>query len=215
VRIIASTNRNLAAEIAAGRFREDLFYRLAVVPLELPPLRAREGDVLALADYFLDRAVRRLARPRIELTDEAKRLLAEYHWPGNVRELENLITRACVLNAAPTIDASDFCPWLQRGAGGADSPVGAGAARPALAGTRLEDMERAAIVATLRKFDGNRARTAAALGIGVRTLSGKLRSYGYAPRTREFASNDDVDAERQELPAVAAELAGRATRRIA
>ncbi len=207
VRIIASTNRDLAAEIAAGRFREDLYYRLAVVPLELPPLLERTGDVQMLAEYFLERAALRLGRPRAELADDARELLAAYRWPGNVRELENLITRACVLNEGTAITAGEIRPWLQQPeCEGGDVATAA----PALAGTRLEDLERATIVATLQKFDGNRAKTAAALGIGVRTLSGKLRAYGFAPRAREF----DAIGDRRELPVRAAEIAGGAVRRI-
>ena len=222
VRIIASTNRDLTAEIAAGRFREDLYYRLAVVPLELPALRERAGDVQALAEYFLERAARRLARPRVALADDARELLAAYHWPGNVRELENLITRACVLNQGREISAGEIRPWLQQpdfaNAEGATATHVGGQATPALAGARLDDLERATIVATLQKFDGNRAKTAAALGIGVRTLSGKMRAYGFAPRAREFATADGSELHgsvRQNLPIKAAEGAGRALRRSA
>jgi DNA-binding NtrC family response regulator len=203
VRVMASTNRDLAAEIAAGRFREDLYYRLAVVPLELPPLRDRGGDVEMLTEHFLERAVRRLGRARLELEPDARELLSAYHWPGNVRELENLITRACVLNQSDAISATEIRPWLQ-------APETVGKGEPSTqspAGTRLDDMERSMIVATLRRVGGNRAKAAEALGIGVRTLSGKLRAYGYAPRTREF--------DQQNLPVAAAETAGRAMRRSA
>jgi DNA-binding NtrC family response regulator len=214
VRIIASTNRDLPAEVAAGRFREDLYYRLAVVPLELPPLRDRAGDVLALAEHFLERAARRLGR-RVELADDARQLLAAYRWPGNVRELENLVTRACVLNTGGPIAAADMRPWLQQPEL-VEQPAAAG---PELAGARLEDLERATIVATLQKFGGNRAQTAAALGIGVRTLSGKLRSYGFAPRAREFSTDDAAAGaprgQRQNLPVAAAGTADRAPRRSA
>jgi DNA-binding NtrC family response regulator len=208
VRIIASTNRDLPAEIAAGRFREDLYYRLAVVPLELPALRERGADVQALADYFLDRAARRLDRPALTLADDARKLLAAYHWPGNVRELENLITRACVLNQQGQVAADEIRPWMQSCddcllSDVSVEPIG-------LAGARLDDLERATIVATLQKFDGNRAKAAAALGIGVRTLSGKLRTYGFAPHTREFG-----DVGRQYLPLASAQLAGASRRRSA
>ena len=180
VRVIASTNRDLAAEIAAGRFRQDLYYRLAVVPLELPPLRDRGEDVQQLADHFLDRAARRLSRKRVELTADCREMLAAYHWPGNVRELENLITRACVLNPGEAVGAAEVRPWLEQPEESA-KPRAAG-------GASLDEMERAAIVATLERCGGNRGQAAAALGIGVRTLSGKLRDYGYAPRTREFSA---------------------------
>jgi transcriptional regulator with GAF, ATPase, and Fis domain len=209
VRIIASTNRDLPAEIAAGRFREDLYYRLAVVPMDLPPLRERGGDVLALADFFLERAARRLERIRGELADDARELLAAYRWPGNVRELENLITRACVLNAGAAITAAEIRPWLQPSELLAATVAATG---PELAGARLDDLERATIVATLQKFGGNRAQTASALGIGVRTLSGKLRGYGFAPRAREFSQ---VDSQRQKSPVSAAEVADAAARRSA
>ncbi|HYO26458.1 MAG TPA: sigma-54 dependent transcriptional regulator [Lacipirellulaceae bacterium] len=216
VRIIASTNRDLPAEIAAGRFRADLYYRLAVVPLEPPPLRARDSDVLTLADYFLDRAAQRLQRPRVDLAADARELLCAYRWPGNVRELENLITRACVLSLGAAISAADIRPWLQQPdavsqlpePGRLHSGTALRGAAPALAGARLEELERATIVATLKKFGGNRAQTAAALGIGVRTLSGKMRAYGFAPRTRDFD-------ERQELPQAPAETAGTFARQSA
>jgi DNA-binding NtrC family response regulator len=219
VRIIASTNRDLQAEIAAGRFREDLYYRLAVVPLELPPLRSRGTDVLTLAEHFLERAARRLDRPRAALAEDARQLLTAYRWPGNVRELENLITRACVLSQGGKIAAAEIQPWMQQPEtvdatriGDATCDVNAFESAAPLAGARLEDLERATIVATLQKFGGNRAQTAAALGIGVRTLSGKLRTYGFAPRTREFA---EVGDDRQKLPIGAAEVAGGLARRSA
>lgn len=210
VRVMASTNRQLPAEIAAGRFREDLYYRLAVVPLELPPLRERGDDVQLLTDFFLDRASQRLNRPRLELSADARDLLSMYRWPGNVRELENLITRACVLSVDGQIAVSDIRPWLQPGeqAGTAPSPV-AVVASPDSAS--LDDMERELIVATLERFGGNRGQAAAALGIGVRTLSGKLRAYGFAPRTRDFSGAGN----RRNLPIRTAVSAGAATRRVA
>jgi DNA-binding NtrC family response regulator len=212
VRVIASTNRDLAAEIAAGRFREDLYYRLAVVPLELPPLRQRGDDVQLLAQHFLERAARRLERSPFELTSDARALLAGYHWPGNVRELENLITRACVLSPGPAIAAAEIEPWLQAGEGGGMGLGGANAGE--LVGARLDEIERAMIVATLERFAGNRAKAASALGIGVRTLSGKLRTYGYAPRTREFTPTS-AGGHRQHPPLASADSAARRERRSA
>jgi DNA-binding NtrC family response regulator len=208
VRVMASTNRDLAVEIAAGRFREDLYYRLAVVPLELPSLRARGADVQLLAEYFLERAVVRLSRKRMELAEDARELLAAYHWPGNVRELENLITRACVLNQAGVIAAAEIRPWLQQ----PEAMGEAAAAKPASGS--LDDMEREMIVATLERFGGNRGKAAASLGIGVRTLSGKLRAYGYAPRTKEF-STAAAPAVRHNLPIGSAGMAVGEVRRTA
>ncbi|MEQ8208564.1 MAG: sigma-54 dependent transcriptional regulator [Lacipirellulaceae bacterium] len=205
VRVLASSNRNLAEHIATGQFREDLYYRLAVVPLELPPLRERGEDVQQLADFFLEKAALRLSRKRCELANDARELFATYHWPGNVRELENLITRACVLNQGQPLTASELRPWLQQPEGCESSPIEE-TALPV--GSSLEEVERAMIVATLEHYGGHRAKTAEALGIGVRTLSGKLRSYGYAPRTKQFSP--EQDSVRQNLPIRSAEIADAA-----
>jgi DNA-binding NtrC family response regulator len=179
VRVLATTNRDLPAEIAAGRFREDLYYRLAVVPIVLPALRDRPGDVLELADHFLMHATERLERSGFILEPGARDLLATYDWPGNVRELQNVITRACVLSGKDTIRADLLRPWLALDV----------QARPSadVGDVTLDEVERRTIVATLERFGGHRAKAAEALGIGVRTLSGKLRSYGYAPREKDFA----------------------------
>jgi DNA-binding NtrC family response regulator len=183
VRVLATTNRDLPAEVAEGQFREDLYYRLAVVPLHVPPLRERRGDVAELADYFFRRCAQRLQREPCALEPSAKELLVEYHWPGNVRELENIVTRASVLNLGEAVTADELRRWLisEPGGGGqpprADLPVG----------LSLYEMERKLIEATLEHYAGHRAKTAKALGIGIRTLSGKLRQYGYAPREKSFA----------------------------
>lgn len=184
VRVLASSNRDLRAEVEAGRLREDLYYRLAVLPLELPPLRDRQGDVRELCDHYLQQAAERLERPLGTLEPDARQLLANYHWPGNVRELQNVITRACVLIHDRAIQAADLRPWL-RSPEDADSGPNLAAELPV--GMSLEEVERQMIVATLDRFEGHRAKAAEALGIGVRTLSGKLRAYGYAPREKNFA----------------------------
>ncbi|MEX0936784.1 MAG: sigma-54 dependent transcriptional regulator [Pirellulales bacterium] len=182
VRVLATTNRDLLTEIRESRFRQDLYFRLAVVPIQVPPLRQRPSDVIELVDYFLRRAAERLSREPAQLRSSAAELLVDYHWPGNIRELENLITRACVLCQGEPISADDLRPWLIDADGNSPShetsvPVG----------LSLEEMEKKLIVATLEHFDGHRAKTAQALGIGLRTLSGKLKAYGYAPRTKSFA----------------------------
>lgn len=206
VRIVASTNRKLSEEISAGRFRQDLYYRLAVVPLILPPLRERGDDVHLLADYFLARAAKRLNKPACQFQQDVRRLFSAYHWPGNVRELENIITRACVLNDGQPISADELRPWLQQPddiatiENDASLPVG----------TSLEEVERQMIVATLEHYDGHRAKTAEALGIGVRTLSGKLRSYGFAPRAKSIQQTDACHRQSQPVePAIPAELPGK------
>ena len=189
VRVIATTNRDLRREVAAGRFREDLYYRLAVVPLAIPPLRERREDVPQLAEHFLLRAAARLERDPCSLEPAALDLLTEYHWPGNVRELENIITRASVLNLGNPIAAEELRDWLLAApsAKGSDRACGEAGVARIEAGLNLDDMERKLIEATLERFNGHRAKTAEALGIGIRTLSGKLKAYGYAPRTKTFA----------------------------
>jgi transcriptional regulator with GAF, ATPase, and Fis domain len=188
VRVVATTNRDLRAEVAAGRFRQDLYYRLNVVPIEVPPLRQRREDVPLLVEHFLDAAAQRLSRPRTALSADVLDLLANYHWPGNVRELENLITRASVLGQGRALQSDELRMWLLEPT--SDSANSAGQSPGAItAGMKLEDMERRLIEATLDHFDGHRARAAQALGIGIRTLTNKLRLYGYAPRARTFGKS--------------------------
>ncbi|MCG8585082.1 MAG: sigma-54 dependent transcriptional regulator [Pirellulales bacterium] len=181
VRVLASTNRDLQQAVDANEFRQDLYYRLAVVPIVVPPLRSRRSDIPELVDYFLGLSAARLDRPMCQLDASAHQLLAEYDWPGNVRELQNIVTRASVLNQNAAVTADDLGPWLlatsDSQSAGTQVPVG----------LSLQEMERKLIAATLDQFDGHRAKTAQALGIGLRTLSGKLKSYGYAPRARSLA----------------------------
>ncbi|MBN2579320.1 MAG: sigma-54-dependent Fis family transcriptional regulator [Pirellulales bacterium] len=180
VRVLATTNRDLLEEVSAGRFREDLYFRLAVVPLHVPPLRERREDVPELVEHFFRRAAQRLGRNPPELDASARQLLADYHWPGNVRELENIITRLSVLEPGKCVAADDLRRWLIAGPAPADEPE-------LPVGISLEEMERKLIEATLERFGGHRAKTAQALGIGLRTLTGKLRQYGYAPRERSYS----------------------------
>jgi DNA-binding NtrC family response regulator len=187
VRVIASTNRDIQHEVAQGRFRRDLYYRLAVVPIHVPPLRERLEDVPRLAAHFLAQSAARTARPACELADDAIELLCRYHWPGNVRELENLVTRACVLHAGRTVRADDLRPWLIDPATGEPASLSPQNIDTIAAGMKLDDMERKLIEATLDHFEGHRAKAAQALGIGIRTLTNKLRAYGYAPRTKAFS----------------------------
>ena len=112
VRVLATTNRDLHGEVSAGRFREDLYFRLAVLPLAVPPLRQRREDVPELAAYFFRRSAQRLQRETCSLEPAAEQLLLDYHWPGNVRELENIITRACVLTTTGRVTADELRRWL-------------------------------------------------------------------------------------------------------
>lgn len=186
VRVLASTNRDLLKEVREGRFREDLYYRLAVVPLVVPPLRERRGDIPELVRHFKQAAAARVGTQPAELAADTLQLFQDYSWPGNVRELENIITRVTVLGTGSTIDADQVRPWLIGGTTAAElNSVGTGADRnPVPAGMNLHDMERKLIESTLDQFDGHRERTARALGIGVRTLTNKLRAYGFAPRAK-------------------------------
>ncbi len=186
VRVLATSNRDLRCEVADARFREDLYFRLAVVPILVPPLRSRREDVPALAQHFLTQAAQRLDKAPCQLDHAAEELLTSYHWPGNVRELENLITRASVLSPNGIISADELRPWL------IDSPANPPTVEEPtplperLVGMNLEEMERRLIESTLEHFHGHRAQTAQALGIGIRTLTNKMRAYGYAPRAKSF-----------------------------
>lgn len=186
VRVLAATNRDLLGEVERGRFRQDLYYRLAVVPMVVPPLRERREDVPELVRHFATAAAKRMGAAACELDGGALELLQQYDWPGNVRELENVVTRACVLHSGRVVTSSVLSPWLL----GANAQS-FGASRHETDGSdsavKLEDMERQLIEATLERYAGHRERAAKALGIGVRTLANKLRLYGYAPRTKVFA----------------------------
>lgn len=182
VRVMATTNRDLRDEIEAGRFRQDLYYRLNVVPIAVPPLRERLEDVSALVEHFLNLAAQRLDRMPCVLEPAARDLLVHYAWPGNVRELGNIVTRASVLNLGSPVRADELRPWL------IDADGERGKPEPLAIGSSLAEMERKLIESTLDHFAGHRAKTAEALGIGLRTLSGKLKEYGYAPRAKKFST---------------------------
>jgi len=178
VRVIAATNRNLAAEVDRQRFRADLFYRLNVVPLHVPPLRERPEDIPKLIDYFLEIYRQRFNRPQLDLSEEARARLQTYAWPGNVRELRNCLERAAALSNGDIIAASQI-PIL------GSEPVGVSANRTGqavapmtqAAPLTLEELEREHILEVLNQSEGNRERAAAILGISSRTLYRKLREY--------------------------------------
>ncbi|RCS41385.1 sigma-54-dependent Fis family transcriptional regulator [Bremerella cremea] len=185
VRVLATSNRDLLTEVAANRFRQDLYYRLNVVPIELPPLRARTEDVPLLVHHFLAAAVARVGRESLTVADSAMDLLCQHAWPGNVRELDNIVTRAALLTIGNQVTADQLRPWLLENSSEEISLNASG--HVSVVGMRLEEMERQLIEQTLEHYEGHREKTAAALGISVRTLSNKLRSYGLAPRARTFA----------------------------
>jgi DNA-binding NtrC family response regulator len=181
VRILAATHRDLATEVARGRFREDLYFRLAVVRLRIPALRERRGDILPLARHFAERYARANGLPERGLVPAAEALLLAHPWPGNVRELENTLHRAVLLAEGhaigpEAIDLLESAPPLHV------EPVAPSAtpAAPnvtALVGRRVDDVERDLILETLSHCLGNRTRAAEMLGISIRTLRNKLHEY--------------------------------------
>jgi DNA-binding NtrC family response regulator len=173
VRVIATSNRDLEQAVHEGKFREDLFYRLNVVPIELPALRDRAEDIPELVRHFLSNIARRDRAPFRHIEPEAVRALQRYHWPGNVRELQNLIERAVILETDPgVIRAETILPWLKMPG---ESRGGLGMEQ--LAGKPLEEVEKHVILSTLERFKGHRVKTAGALGIGVRTLGMKIKKW--------------------------------------
>jgi DNA-binding NtrC family response regulator len=170
VRVIAATHGDLAALISQGSFREDLFYRLNVIQVSLPPLRDRREDIPALAEHFLARAAAKLGRTR-RLSPTALERLLRYPWPGNVRELENAIERAAILARHEAIEPDDLPPHVTAGL-----PLGPSPALPRQ--ITLAEAERIHILQTLERFGRNHSGAAEALGIGRTTLWRKLKEYG-------------------------------------
>jgi len=177
VRVIAATNRDLTAEVEAGRFREDLYYRLNVVNIEMPALRDRRSDVPLLAQHFLNRYSDENGKAIDGFTAEALDALSSYDWPGNVRELENTVERAVVLCRGDRLDA-DALPQQIRGT----SPQTASSA-PQMPGSTMADIERHAILTTLESVGGSTSKAAEILGISVRKIQYKLQEYRAAPKS--------------------------------
>ncbi len=178
VRIIAATNRELSSEVERQRFRADLYYRLNVVSLHVPPLRERAEDIPRFIDHFLDIYRQRFNRPNLDLSAEARQGLQSYSWPGNVRELRNCLERAAAISLSDTIEAAQI-PFLGAGQIGvsAGPTAQAAAVAPQTAALTLEELEREHILHVLEESNGNRERAAAILGISSRTLYRKLREY--------------------------------------
>jgi DNA-binding NtrC family response regulator len=190
VRVIATTNRNLAADVAAGRFRQDLYFRLAVVPIEIPPLRERPEDVPMLAIRFAMRTATEVQKNVNGFAPETIRLLQEYSWPGNVRELQHAVERAVILSPEPVLPPRVFeaqrmgmaSPLAQQGTKRSATPTaadaiggsGRGAGAIVLNTLNVDEAERALIRRALELTKNNRTKTAELLGISVRTLRNKL-----------------------------------------
>jgi two-component system response regulator AtoC len=169
VRIVAATNRDLPKAIAAGAFREDLFYRLHVVTLHLPPLRERRQDVPALVDHFLRIHAGRRDRGPIAIDPAAQAALLAHDWPGNVRELENVIERAVVFAKHDVVTVDDLPPEVRRATAAPAAPAGPKAPTEPL--KTLEEVERLHVLRVLEAVGGNRDEAAAILGISRRTLT--------------------------------------------
>jgi two-component system response regulator HydG len=167
VRIIAATNKDLTQAIKGGTFREDLFYRLNVVLIQMPPLRERKNDIPLLAQHFLEKYNARLGKDIRGLSPDALELMRRHDWPGNVRELENTVERLVVLSSGPYLEPADLVF-----AGTILTP-----GREASAGLSLKDLEREHILQMLQRYDGHRSETARALGIDRKTLREKLKRY--------------------------------------
>jgi two-component system, NtrC family, nitrogen regulation response regulator NtrX len=176
VRVVAATNKNLEEEIERGNFREDLFYRLNVIPFHVPPLRDRREDIPLLADYFLREFTTAYGRKPKELTPEAYRILQEYHWPGNVRELRNLIERIVILNPQVRVDARHIPLNVTRRP--AERPMDRFGS---LAEVR-EAVEREYILKKLEETSGNVTRTAELLGLERSNLYRKMKTLGIGPK---------------------------------
>ncbi|MGZ8867941.1 MAG: sigma-54-dependent transcriptional regulator [Thermoanaerobaculia bacterium] len=174
VRIICATNRNLADDVKSGRFREDLFFRVNVFPITIPPLRARRDDIDALTSFFVQRFSNELKKPGLRISDEARALLRGYDWPGNIRELENCIERAAILCDRNTIEPRDLHISAERGGERIGDALD-------LSGTLAEAVDRATKAVERLKIEEavsrhpSRAAAADALGVSLRTLQSKLK----------------------------------------
>jgi DNA-binding NtrC family response regulator len=191
VRVIAATNKDLAREVAEGRFREDLYYRLHVLPLEIPPLRQRKDDILPLAEYFAEHHAKRNGMEIPRFGEEARRRLQAWAWPGNVRELENVVQRAVILAREGSIGPEELLFGPTSGASSNNS--NGHPSKPtseldledpefalALANNAMADIERVAILATLESTSGNKTEAARRLGLTARTLSNKMKIWRQA-----------------------------------
>lgn len=189
VRVIAATNKDLREEVKAGRFREDLFYRLQVVPVELPPLRERGNDTIVLANYFLERASQNIGRNKLSLSQNAKDKLLSYPFPGNVRELENLIERVALLTERDTIEISDLPDYLQ-GDGRSTSVIEVPEMIPSEGldfNALIDAYETKLIQAALSQTNGNKKAAAALLQLNRTTLVEKIKKKGLEVTEAEAA----------------------------
>jgi two-component system NtrC family response regulator/two-component system response regulator HydG len=194
VRVIAATNRNLVEEVAKGRFREDLFYRLNVVTLEMPALRERTTDIPALAKFFLEKFAKENDKPIEGFAPETLDRLMAHDWPGNVRELENAVERAVVLASGPLIEPRHLPATVRPSAALVPG-------MPLIPGATLAEIERYAILETLKMTGGSTSKAAEVLGISTRTIQYRLHEYNEAPRSEvDVVRRDARDGEQPTKP---------------
>jgi DNA-binding NtrC family response regulator len=174
VRVLAATHRNLEALVAEGKFREDLYYRLAVIPITVPPLRERPGDVAELVDHFFSLTKTRYGRTELQLPSSLMPYLLNYRWPGNVRELENLMERLVLLSRADEVTLADLPERLRQTVSREESPN----SEPPAGRTIFKTVERDLIVQALRQCNWNKSRAARQLEISRKTLLYRMRKYG-------------------------------------
>lgn len=177
VRIIATTNRNLAENVRSGQFREDLFYRINVVNLTIPPLRERLGDVRLLSEHFLAAFGARSGKAVRGFAADVLPMLESHVWPGNIRELENVIERSVITAKGPEVSSKEIQIERVAGAGIGAGELHSGAEGGWMPGRTLDEIERLVILRALEHHKGNRTHTAKALGISIRTLRNKLADY--------------------------------------
>jgi DNA-binding NtrC family response regulator len=178
IRLIAATNRDLRKMVDEGTFREDLYFRLDVVGIDLPPLRERGGDIALLADHFVKQFAEKNGRHVEGISSEANAILMAYDWPGNVRELRNTVEKMVVLSRGPRLTVRDVPADIRSAAAGDGDPRGRDAMPSATEGHSLADSERTLILKVLREVGGNKSKAAEQLGISRRTLYRKLEQYG-------------------------------------
>ncbi|HSG08133.1 MAG TPA: sigma-54 dependent transcriptional regulator [Longimicrobiales bacterium] len=176
VRVITATNRRLEEEVAEGNFREDLFYRLRVLPIELPPLRHRVSDIAVLATTFVDRFNKEFGKKVKGVTPEAQALLERYRWPGNVRELHNVVERAVLLTEVDEVDVDSLPPEVRQGDDAASDGQGGFTLGPA--GLDMEELERGLLAEALRIAEGNRTEAGRLLGLSRHQIRNRLKKYG-------------------------------------
>jgi two-component system response regulator AtoC len=170
-RIIATTNANLSQAVANGKFRQDLYYRLHVIPLQIPPLRERPKDIALLSNHFLNKFAKDYRKGELQFTDNAVRKIMSYSWPGNIRELQNIVQRSVLMTTNDFVDDKDIPIDVNSTVKNRDwisaLPIG----------TLLHDLETHFILETLKSHNGNRTHAAKTLGISLRTLRNKINEY--------------------------------------